>query len=157
MSIISHAGQVRAHRAPFSRLKTVLMAGALMGAGLGIALPASASSIFTGNLVVSALTYTGSASTVTVGQNLPTVDKKGVAIKATANGAFGNVFLNDVPDANFGVTSPYSLQFFNSNGQSATLTSTYNISSSSFTGSFASKSEGAINVSADGTAITLMG
>ena len=118
--------------------------------------PAFAASIFTGNLVVSALTYQGSASTISVGQILP-YNKSGSTVAAIANGAFNNVFQNDTVDANFGVTAPYSLQFFNSNGAFATLTSTYNISASAFTGSFSSKSEGAINVSADGSAITLLG
>jgi hypothetical protein len=123
----------------------------VMGAG-----SASASSIFTGNLVVSSLTYEGNASTVSVGQALPNCTG-GSCIAATNNGSYGQVFLNDNADANFGVTAPYSLQFYSANGQSATLTSTYAVPNSAFTGSFSSKSEGAINVSADGQSITLMG
>ena len=116
--------------------------------------PASAASIYTGNLVVSSLTYEGSASTVTVGQTLP---DSATPNKAITNGAFGNVFQNDTIDANFGVTAPYALDFYSSNGQTATLRSVFNIPDSSFAGSFSSKSEGAINVSANGQAITLLG
>src|SRR6202012_475150 len=127
------------------------VAALVMGAG-----SASASSIFTGNLVVSALTYEGSASTISVGQSLPNCTG-GSCIAATNNGSYGQVFLNDNSDANFGVTAPYSLQVYSSNGQTATQTSTYYVHDSGFTGSFSSKYEGAINVSADGQSITLMG
>jgi hypothetical protein len=120
------------------------------------ATPAFATEIFTGNLVVSALTYEGSASTVSVGDTLP-YSKSGTTVTAKANGVYGNVFQNDTVDGNFGVTAPYSLQFFISNGVMAQFTSSYDIPSLSFTGSFSSKSEGAINVSADGNSITLLG
>jgi hypothetical protein len=132
------------------------MAGVALAA-LALSAPASfASSIFTGNLVVSSLTYEGSASTVMIGQSLPNCTGNS-CISATANGAFGNVFQNDTVDANFGVTAPYSLNFYSANGQSATLRSSFAVPSASFTGSFSSKSEGAINVSPDGQSITMIG
>ena len=126
-------------------------------AALAISAPASfASSIFTGNLVVSSLAYQGSASTVQIGQALPNCTGNS-CVSAVANGAYGNVFQNDTVDANFGVTAPYSLNFYSANGQSATLKSTFNVADASFNGSFSSKSEGAINVSPDGKSITLIG
>jgi hypothetical protein len=138
------------------RRRAILMACSAAASLLIGANAASAADIFTGNLVVSALTYEGSASTITVGQSLPNCTG-GTCVKAIGNGSLNQAFTNDGPDANFGVTAPYSLQFYTSNGQSATLNSTYNIPSGAFTGSFSSKSEGAINVSADGSSITLLG
>ncbi len=136
-------------------LRALALSGCAAAAMLALSAPAaSAASLFTGNLVVSSLTYEGSASTVTVGQTLP---NNSGAITAIGNGAFGNVFQNDTVDANFGVTSPYALNFYSSNGQSATLRSVFSVPDSSFSGSFSSKSEGAINVSANGQAITLLG
>ena len=138
------------------RFVLALFGGAAI-AVLALAGQAAAAGVFDGNLVVSSLTYEGSASTVTVGQQLPNCTAPGACVSATANGKFGNVFQNDVPDANFGVTAPYSLQFYSAGRKSASLKSTYNLNSAGFTGSFSSKSEGAINVSADGKSITLMG
>ncbi|MBV9994462.1 MAG: PEP-CTERM sorting domain-containing protein [Caulobacteraceae bacterium] len=117
---------------------------------------ASAASIFTGNLVVSSLTYVGDASTVTNGQALPNCTG-GSCVTAIANGSYGQVFQNDTVDANFGVTAPYALQFFSAKGTTATYTSTYAIPNATFTGSFSSKSEGAINVTPDGKSITMLG
>src|SRR6202007_392442 len=87
---------------------------------------ASAASIFTGNLVVSSLTYEGTSSTVTAGQAAPK-RTNGPCVTAITNGSYGQVFQNDTVDANFGVTAPYALQFYKSNGKTATQTSTYNI------------------------------
>ena len=151
MSDTTNAAAKRAVRS----LRALALSGCATAAMLALsAQPASASSIFTGNLVVSSLTYQGSASTVTVGQTLP---NNSGAIAAIGNGAFGNVFQNDTVDANFGVTAPYALSFYSSNGKTAALRSVFNVPDSSFSGSFSSKSEGAINVSANGQAITLLG
>ena len=115
--------------------------------------PASAATIFNGNLVVSTLTYSGDASTVTVGQALP---GGGVAI---ANGAYPNVFANDTVDPSFGVTAPYTLQVLqtSAHGAKATQTNSFALPSSGFVGSFSSKSEGAINLSTNGKSLTIMG
>jgi PEP-CTERM motif len=120
--------------------------------GLGVQ-PASAVTIFNGNLVVSSLTYTGNASTVMIGQTLP---GGGTAI---ANGSYPNVFANDTVDPSFGVTAPYSLQVFQTGNHNttATLTNTVALPSNNFVGSFSSKSEGALNLSTDGKSLTLMG
>jgi hypothetical protein len=133
----------------------LLMLGAAAAAALGAG-TANAGSIFTGDLAVSSLTYEGSQSTVTTGQNLPNCTA-GVCVKATADGKFGDVFQNDVPDSNFGVTAPYSIQFYRTTKHGATLKSVYNVPDASFTGSFSSKSEGAINLSADHKSLTLLG
>ena len=60
-----------------------------------------------GEVVLSGSTYTGNASTVTIGQTLP---GGGTAV---ANGAYPNVFNNAGPDASFGVTSPIYIDTIN--------------------------------------------
>jgi hypothetical protein len=65
-----------------------------------------------GNLLVSTSTYTGTASTVTVGNPLPGSG----GLTATANGTYPNVFNNDLVDASFGVTSPIFLEQFTTSG-----------------------------------------
>jgi len=116
-----------------------------------------------GDLVVSSTTYAGTAGTVTVGQALPGGGT------ARANGSFPNVFTNSTgptKDPSFGVTSPLYLSQFNIGGTAAAPTATPNgiinltaITTSFGTGivtSFASKSEGALNLSPDGHTLTLV-
>ncbi len=100
------------------------------------------------NLIVSRTVYEGAASTVQVGQALP---GGGVAV---ADGAFPNVFKNEVPDPSFGVTSPIYLDLMTTSGQ---LNTTLPINPSLMTTSFASKSELALNVSTDGKLLSFMG
>lgn len=117
-------------------------------AGLCTASLASAQAIGAGNLIVSRTVYTGTAGTVGVGQTLP----NGVA--ATADGSFPNVFKNEVPDPSFGVTSPIFIDQYSTSGSKL---SSLAIDPSLAVSSFASKSELALNVSTDGSAITFMG
>ncbi len=70
-----------------------------------------------GNLVLSRSVYTGDATTVTVGQQLPPVcgTQASCPAKATDTGAYpstsssNNVWNNNKADGNFGVTSPIFL------------------------------------------------
>jgi hypothetical protein len=101
-----------------------------------------------GDLIVSRTVYMGDASTVTLGQTLP---GGGTAI---ADGSFPNVFKNETPDPSFGVTAPIYLDQLTTSGS---LVSSMAIDSSQINTSFASKSELALNVSTDGSAITFMG
>src|SRR5579862_4962191 len=107
---------------------------------------------FTGDLVVSSSFYQGNSSTVAVGQALPD-NSAGYAagvgssnVTATANGSYPNVFNNDSPDPNFGVTSQIVLSDVNASTgavkDSITLNaaSGYNASNGIVT-SFSSKSE----------------
>jgi hypothetical protein len=141
----------------FTRLRLgakLLASTGLAALALGLAAqPAAAGGVFNGNLVVSSLTYTGTDSTVTVGQTLP---GGGTAI---ANGAYPGVWANDTIDGSFGVTAPYSLQVLRTgnNNTTAVKTNTIAIPSDGFVGSFSSKSEGAINLSSNGRSLTLMG
>ena len=100
------------------------------------------------NLLISRTVYAGYSSSVTVGQALP---GGGFAI---ASGKFPNVFKNESPDPSFGVTSPIFLDQLSLNGAQV---KTIAVDPNLLTSSFASKSELALNVSADGTAVTFMG
>jgi uncharacterized protein (TIGR03437 family) len=116
-----------------------------------------------GNIVVSRTTYTGSAATLAVGQPLPPVCPTTAVCAtapATSNGSYpnlnntSNVFNNDIVDGSFGVTSPLFLDQMTPAGS---LVNTLPIPTTMVTTSFSSKSEVALNLSTDGTAITFMG
>ncbi len=131
--------------------------------GLGVSAFAQTFNGFTaGNIVVSRSVYTGSAATLAVGQPLPPVCPSTAAcatVKATDSGAYAsttstnNVFNNNLIDGSFGVTSPIFLDQLTPVG---TLVNTLPIPTSIVTTSFSSKSEVALNLSTDGTAITFM-
>ena len=111
--------------------------------------PADAVNFFVPNdLEVSNSLYQGNANTVTVGQTLPTGGK------ATNNGSYPNVFNNLQADPNFGVTAPISIDQITTSGQKA---GTLAIDPTVITTSFSSKSELALNLTADGTGLTFMG
>jgi hypothetical protein len=99
--------------------------------------------------VVSRTVYSGTASTVTVGQALP---GGGTAI---ADGSFPNVFKNETPDASFGVTSGIFLDQLTSSGVASGTSLAVN--PGQIVTSFASKSELGLNISTDGTAVSFMG
>jgi hypothetical protein len=110
-----------------------------------------------GNIVVSRSAYMGSTSTLAAGQPLPPVCPSTAACKtaaATSSGAYPGVWANDTIDGNVGVTSPIFLDQLTPAG---TLVSTLAVPTSMVTTSFSSKSEMALNLSTDGTAITFMG
>ena len=128
--------------------------------------PAHAQSNFTGftpgNLVVSRSTYAGVQSTVTIGEVLPPICGTMATCNsiAVADGRFPNVVYsnnvwNNAPvDSSFGITSPIFLdQMTTSGGYVNTLA----IDPTQIVTSFSSKSELAVNLSTDGTALTFMG
>jgi hypothetical protein len=104
-----------------------------------------------GNLLVSRSVYTGTASTVTVGQSLP---GGGTAV---ADGTYPGVWANEGPDGSFGVTSPVYLDQLTTSGTPVgnplNVTAALN---NTLATSFSSKSELSLNLSADGTAVTFM-
>ena len=124
----------------------------------------STSGVFTpGNLVVTRSVYTGDATTIAVGQFLPPICPATAAcgpIKASDNGAYptpgstNNVWNNAKADGNFGLTSPILLDQITPSGS---LVNTLVLPGNMMATSFASKSELALNLSPDGTALTLMG
>jgi uncharacterized protein (TIGR03437 family) len=122
----------------------------------------SFSGFSTGNIVVSRSVYSGSAATLAAGQPLPPICPSTAACgttPATASGAYitatstNNVFNNNIVDGSFGVTSPIFLDQLTPTG---TLVNSLAIPTSMVTTSFSSKSEIALNLSTDGTAITFM-
>jgi hypothetical protein len=116
-----------------------------------------------GNLVVSRSVYQGVSSTVPVGTPLPpnctiTKAKKSNCVTAINDGTYPGVFNNDTVDGSFGVTSPIFLDQVNPT--TGAVISTFNVPTSGpsqMVTSFSSKSEIALNLSQDGTAVTFMG
>jgi uncharacterized protein (TIGR03437 family) len=135
---------------------------AAIGGVVAVAQPTTFSGFTSGNLVVSRTVYAGDANSVAVGQSLPPVcpasaetAKKGqCGIKAVANGAYPNVFANNGADGSFGITSPIFLDQLNPN--TGVVINALPIPPSMVTTSFSSKSELALNLSLDGTALTFM-
>jgi phosphodiesterase/alkaline phosphatase D-like protein len=106
-----------------------------------------------GNLLVSSSIYGGSAGTVTVGQPLPGAG----GLTAIANGSYPNVFNNDTVDGSFGVSSPVFLEQLTPSG--TLVGNPINVTSAlgnTLSTSFSSKSELALNLSSDGSAVTFM-
>ncbi|MGD1070744.1 MAG: hypothetical protein ABSB15_11440 [Bryobacteraceae bacterium] len=117
-----------------------------------------------GNIVLSRSVYTGNATTLAAGQILPPVCPSTGACAAnggpaTNNGAYpslnssNNVWNNDAVDGSFGITSPLFLDQYTPTGA---YVGTLPIPPNMVSTSFSSKSEVALNLSADGTAITFM-
>ena len=116
-----------------------------------------------GNIAVTRSVYIGDITTVSTGQPLPPVCPATAdcgSAKATDNGAYpsignnNNVFNNNKVDGSFGITSPIFIDQLTPTG---TLVNTVAIPPNLLTTSFSSKSELAINLSQDGTALTLVG
>jgi uncharacterized protein (TIGR03437 family) len=127
-------------------------------------LSAQSTGFSAGNLVISRSVYQGTAATLAVGQPLPPVcPSTGSCASnggpATASGAYpslastNNVWNNNLIDGSFGITSPIFLDQVNPAG---ILVNTLAIPPTMVNTSFSSKSELALNLSADGTAITFM-
>ena len=114
-----------------------------------------------GSLIVSRSVYAGSASTITAGQPLPPVCPATAKCNTVAsdNGAYpslnssNNVWNNDNADGSFGITSPVFLDQYTLQGS---FINTLAIPSNLVNTSFSSKSEMALNLAADGSAITFM-
>jgi hypothetical protein len=107
-----------------------------------------------GNIVVSRSVYSGSAATLASRQPLPPVCPSTAACKtapATSSGAYPSVWNNNTVDGSFGVTSQLFLDQL-----TGTVVNTLAIPTSLVTTGFSSKSEVALHLSTDGTAITFM-
>jgi hypothetical protein len=108
-----------------------------------------------GNLVVSRSVYSGTASTVTVGQALPpNCPSTATCSKpATNDGTYPGVFNNAAPDGSFGVTSPIFLDQITTEG---TRINTLPVPTGMVVTSFSSKSELALNLTPEGDVLTFM-
>jgi hypothetical protein len=141
---------------------------ALAGVTAGAAFAQTAA--FTpGNVVVSRSVYSGTASTVTIGENLPpncvaNKTNKVTCGNAIANGTYPAVFNNVIAaDPSFGVTSPVFLDQLTPGG---TLINSLEVPNSLMNGitgtsdqlvtSFSSKSEEALHLSLDGSYLTFI-
>jgi uncharacterized protein (TIGR03437 family) len=142
--------------------KRLVTTAALFIAGAAFAQTGSFSGFSAGNIVVSRSVYSATATAVPIGTALPPVCPTTAACgtaKATDNGAYAstsntnNVFNNNKVDGSFGITSPIFLDQLTPTG---TVVNTLPIPTSMVTTSFSSKSELALNLSGDGTAITFM-
>src|SRR5271167_2884905 len=129
----------------------------------GLAAQSTFPGFASGNIAVTRSVYAGDATTVSIGQALPPVCPATAACgtgKATDNGAYpslannNNVFNNNKIDGSFGVTSPIFIDQLTPTG---TPVNTLAVPPNMLTTSFSSKSELAINLSTDGTALTLVG
>ena len=127
---------------------------ALLGVSALVSRQVMAQAFNAHDLLVSRTVYQGDASTVTVGQSLPGGGT------ATANGTYPTVFQNETPDPSFGVTAPIFLDEVTTSGSlvnSTNITALAANAGVSLSTSFPSKSELALNLSSDGSAITFMG
>jgi hypothetical protein len=113
-----------------------------------------------GTLFVTGSTYIGRAATIKVGQALPNSG----GVTAIADGSYPGLFTNDTVDGNFGVTSPIALDAFLTSTDAAGAVvvgkRAADVDLTALTGvatSFSSKSELALNLSTNGSALTLMG
>ncbi len=138
-------------------MNTRLLALILIG-GVAVAQTFSA-----GNIVLTRSVYGGDATVLAVGQALPPVCPSTAACgtgKASDSGAgpslasTNNVWNNDKVDGSFGITSPI---FIDQLTPAGALVSTLAVPPNLLTTSFSSKSELAINLSQDGSVLTLMG
>jgi hypothetical protein len=139
-----------------------------IAAGTAAALPAAAQSAlgnYTGDLLVSSSTYTDPG--FAVGAALPNNQNGANPTLAVASSAFcttsncsGNVWNNASVDANFGITS--NLIVSNVNASTGATDNSVNITALAaaqginLNTSFSSKSEGALNLTPDGSGITFM-
>lgn len=132
-------------RLPHFRLAT--MAGLVAAV---LAAPAHAALFSAGDLIVTGTTYSdqGQVSSLVAGSTILSGGKA-----AVSDGSFNTVFNNSSPDGSFGVTSQIFVQGYTG----STLNGTYYIDPNQAVTSFSSKSELAIGVSTDGSALTIMG
>jgi len=144
------------------------LAGQLGGAPTALSAPRPAPFFSPNNLVVSRSLYRGTADTVAVGKLLPPDcpatakcgGPNGTGVEATDNGLYpaigstNNVWNNNKVDGSFGVTAPIFLDQMSPRGR---VLGTLAIDPTTITTSFSSKSELALNLSTDGTALTFVG
>lgn len=148
-----------------SPARTITAGALLCAVGAAVAFagaPATADprpALIPGDLLVSRLHYTGTSDLITPGVTvLPT------GATAIADGSYAHVWDNATVDANFGVTAPISLDQLTTSGAAVNSTAvpvgapgSSSTGHDLLTGSFSSKSEGALNLSTGGSAVTFMG
>jgi hypothetical protein len=143
------------------RLFAVAAVLALTGAGIALAQNNNGNAdqfkhFAPGQLVVTRSVYTGTASTINIGDPLPPVCGTAATCtgKAEYNGSYPNVWFNSKDDGNFGITSPIFLDVITPSGK---LVDTLAFPTDQLTTSFSSKSELALNLSPDRKYLTFVG
>ena len=137
--------------------RTTLVAAAAVAT---MAASASATTLIApSSLVISSTTYSevGAAAGLVAGTTVLPGSKAGMPSKATANGAFLNVFKNESPDPSFGVTSAITIQDLNA--YSGAVMNSLAIDPNIVATSFSSKSELSLNLAqtATGSVVTFIG
>jgi hypothetical protein len=113
-----------------------------------------------GDLVVSSSFYEGTANPIVIGSTVLSGANAGATTKAGADSSYLTVWNNAATDASFGVTAPILLSDVNTSGS---VVSTFNVTAIAaaqgfnLATSFPSKSELAVNLSTDNTALTFNG
>ncbi|MBO0814011.1 MAG: hypothetical protein J2P30_02490, partial [Actinobacteria bacterium] len=146
-------------RAAASAATVCAMLGTAVLAPLSTAGAAARPPLVPGDLLVSRLHYTGTQDLITPGVTvLPT------GATAVADGSFAHVWDNVSVDDNFGVSAPIFLDQLTPGGSAVSTTDVPAGTPGSaghghdvLSGSFSSKSEGALALSARGRAVTFMG
>jgi hypothetical protein len=112
-----------------------------------------ATRLIPGDLLVSTSYYRNDPNIVAGTTQLPPGCTGANCVTAIANGNYPYVFNNVTADASFGVTSPLYLKQITPSGRPEGVIP---VPTSELTTSFSSKSEGALNLSADGRNLTFM-
>jgi hypothetical protein len=117
-----------------------------------------------GNLLLSRVVYDNNANNIAVGAQLPPNCVGSNCVTATDNGAYPNVWNNDLVDASFGITARILLDQLRPSGGFVSSLEVPNSSQrrvgpekDQMVTSFSSKSEIALNLSTDGRFVTFMG
>ncbi len=141
-----------------SRLATSLLATTVL-VTIGVQTAAAQAPVYqSGNLVISRSVYQTPPSAIIVGTTILPGSGNGSTTPPTpyttavGDGSFANVFKNEVPDPSFGITSPIILDQRTRAGALVSSQTLQGIATS-----FPSKSEIAINLTADGSKLTLVG
>ncbi len=157
--IVSSQNLQQMHQHTYRRKVSILAGSILSVTALMLGGHAQAQSVqgfIPGNLVVLRSTYEDQGEIANVVPNVTTLPTSTNTV-AAGDGTFGNVLLNTAVDGNFGVTSPIFLDQITNSG---TFVNSLNVTAAaggSFTTSFTSRSEGALNLSQDGTSLTFIG
>ena len=117
-----------------------------------------------GNLLLSRVVYDNNAGNIAAGAQLPPNCVGSNCVTATDDGAYPNVWNNDLVDASFGITAKILLDQLRPSGAFVSSLEVPNSSQrhigpdkDQMVTSFSSKSELALNLSTDGRFVTLMG
>lgn len=160
MFVRSNGQPGRGRRGALGVAATFAIGACVVGASGGTAQAAGGkTALIPGDLLVSRVHYTGTASMITPGVTvLPT------GAVAVADGSYAHVWDNVSVDANFGVTAPIYLDQLTADGTEVDSIAVPDGTPSAdsrghdvLMGSFSSKSELALNLSTGGDAVTFMG